>query len=94
LDLAEFKEAFSLFDKDGDGTISSNELGVVMRSLGQNPSDQELDDLIKEVDIDGMVNYNSFKTLFFNMYVTNLTTNISRDLNCTKQTSIGTSVDK
>jgi Ca2+-binding EF-hand superfamily protein len=59
-----------------------------MRSLGQNPSDQELDDLIKEVDIDGMVNYNSFKTLFFNMYVTNLTTNISRDLNCTKQTSI------
>lgn len=65
--LAEFKEAFSLFDKDGDGTISSDELGVVMRSLGQNPSDQELDDLIKEVDIDGMVNYNSFKTLFFNM---------------------------
>ena len=59
-----------------------------MRSLGQNPSDQELDDLIKEVDIDGMVNYNSFKTLFFNMYVTNLTMNISRDLNCTKQTSI------
>jgi len=67
--FAEFKEAFSLFDKDGDGTISSNELGVVMRSLGQNPSDQELDDLIKEVDIDGMVNYNSYKTLFFKMYV-------------------------
>ena len=40
--LAEFKEAFSLFDKDGDGTISINELGYVMRSLGQNPTEQEL----------------------------------------------------
>ena len=31
---AEFKEAFSLFDKDGDGTINPAELGVVMRYLG------------------------------------------------------------
>ena len=28
----EFKEAFSLFDKDGDGTITTKELGTVMRS--------------------------------------------------------------
>ena len=40
--LLEFKEAFSLFDKDGDGTISINELGTVLRSLGQNPTEQEL----------------------------------------------------
>ena len=32
--IAEFKEAFSLFDKDGDGTITTKELGTVMRSLG------------------------------------------------------------
>ena len=31
---AEFKEAFSLFDKDGDGTINPAELGVVMRYHG------------------------------------------------------------
>ena len=30
--IAEFKEAFSLFDKDGDGTITTKELGTVMRS--------------------------------------------------------------
>lgn len=36
--LSEFKEAFMLFDKDEDGTITMAELGVVMRSLGQRPS--------------------------------------------------------
>jgi len=27
--IAEFKQAFSLFDKDGDGTITTKELGTV-----------------------------------------------------------------
>lgn len=48
--IAEFKEAFSLFDKDGDGTITTKELGTVMRSLGQNPTEAELLDMIHEVD--------------------------------------------
>ena len=52
--LIEFKEAFSLFDKDGDGTITTKELGTVMRSLGQNPTEAELQDMINEVDADGM----------------------------------------
>ena len=51
--IAEFKEAFSLFDKDGDGTITTKELGTVMRSLGQNPTEAELQDMINEVDADG-----------------------------------------
>uniref|UniRef100_A0AAZ3SHL7 EF-hand domain-containing protein n=1 Tax=Oncorhynchus tshawytscha TaxID=74940 RepID=A0AAZ3SHL7_ONCTS len=50
--IAEFKEAFSLFDKDGDGTITTKELGTVMRSLGQNPTEAELQDMINEVDAD------------------------------------------
>ncbi|KAG6521423.1 hypothetical protein ZIOFF_018542 [Zingiber officinale] len=51
--IAEFKEAFSLFDKDGDGCITTKELGTVMRSLGQNPTEAELQDMINEVDADG-----------------------------------------
>merc|ERR1712003_43207 len=51
--IAEFKEAFALFDKDGDGTITTKELGTVMRSLGQTPTEAELHDMINEVDSDG-----------------------------------------
>merc|ERR1712013_427951 len=51
--IAEFKEAFSLFDRDNDGTITTKELGTVMRSLGQTPTEQELQDMIHEVDTDG-----------------------------------------
>lgn len=49
----EFREAFSLFDKDGDGSITQEELGRVMRSLGQFAREEELQDMLREVDIDG-----------------------------------------
>eukprot|EP01087_Luapelamoeba_hula_P016320 TRINITY_DN5016_c0_g1_i1.p2 TRINITY_DN5016_c0_g1~~TRINITY_DN5016_c0_g1_i1.p2 ORF type:complete len:150 (-),score=53.33 TRINITY_DN5016_c0_g1_i1:57-506(-) len=63
--IAEFKEAFSLFDKDGDGKITSKELGTVMRSLGQNPTEAELREMIQEVDTDnnGTIDFPEFLTL-------------------------------
>ena len=51
--IAEFKKAFSLFDKNGDGTITTEELGTVMRSLGENLTQEQLQDMINEVDADG-----------------------------------------
>jgi hypothetical protein len=51
--LASYKEAFSVFDKDGSGTVSTSELGEIMSALGQNLSAEELDAIIKEVDADG-----------------------------------------
>lgn len=60
--VAEFKEAFMLFDQDEDGTITMAELGVVMRSLGQRPTETELRDMVNEVDQDGngTIEFNEF----------------------------------
>ena len=51
--LAEFKEAFGLFDNNGDGSIEAAELGVVMKSLGQTHTEEELVNMIRLVDQDG-----------------------------------------
>ncbi|XP_067904873.1 troponin C, skeletal muscle-like [Heterodontus francisci] len=51
--IAEFKAAFDMFDADGGGDISTRELGQVMKILGQNPTREELDAIIEEVDEDG-----------------------------------------
>jgi len=48
------REAFSLFDKDGDGCITSSELLTVMCSLGQPATDAEAKQMIHQVDTDGM----------------------------------------
>jgi len=45
--IEEMREAFLLFDNDGDGFITIRELGSVMRSLGRNPSEAELRDIIQ-----------------------------------------------
>ena len=63
--ITEFKAAFELFDKDRDGAINNKELGTVMRNLGQNPSEEELKQLIREVDLngDGTIDFKEFLCL-------------------------------
>ena len=51
--ILEYWQAFSVFDVDGDGTISTEELGNVMKSLGQNLTDEEVQTMIREIDTDG-----------------------------------------
>ncbi len=51
--IAEFREAFEIFDKDKDGFITIKELGEIMKNLGQAPTESELQDMINEVDVDG-----------------------------------------
>ncbi|KAI3937324.1 hypothetical protein MKW98_001895 [Papaver atlanticum] len=49
----EFQEAFCLFDKDGDGCITIEELATVIRSMDQNPTEEELQEMMSEVDVNG-----------------------------------------
>lgn len=60
--IAEFKEALSLFDKYGDGTITTKEFDTVMRSLGQNSTKAKLQSMTNEVDADsnGTIDFPEF----------------------------------
>jgi calmodulin len=45
----EYREAFALFDKRGTGQVPRESLGELLRSLGQNPTQAEVNDLERQV---------------------------------------------
>ena len=60
LDYAdELLEAFRVFDQDGDGFISAEELKFLMCNLGEKLTQEEVNEMIAEADTDGdgQVNY-------------------------------------
>ncbi|XP_042090748.1 calcium-binding protein 7 isoform X1 [Ovis aries] len=64
-ELEEIREAFKVFDRDGNGFISKQELGTAMRSLGYMPNEVELEVIIQRLDMDGdgQVDFEEFVTL-------------------------------
>lgn len=54
-----------MFDKDGDGNIDIPEFIKTLKSLGQNPSQKEIDDLMKVIDVNGEWP-SSFAEIFIN----------------------------
>ena len=67
----EIREAFRVFDKDGNGFISAAELRHVMTNLGEKLTDEEVDEMIREADIDGdgQVNYEGEFRMFLGQRV-------------------------
>ena len=51
--------ANEVFDRDGNGFISAAELRHVMTNLGEKLTDEEVDEMIREADVDGdgQINY-------------------------------------
>jgi len=58
----EFIRGFQVFDKEGNGFIGAGELRYVLTQLGEKMTDEEVDELLKGVQIgaDGNINYESF----------------------------------
>lgn len=56
------REAFRIFDKDGNGLIKTSELRYILTSLGEKLTEEEVDEMVREADITGddQVNYNDF----------------------------------
>lgn len=40
--IASYREGFSLFDKDSSGRVKIEDLGLLIRSLNQNPTEAEI----------------------------------------------------
>jgi len=59
--IAEFKEAFSMIDHDNDGFIDKEDLKDMLSSLGQNPTDEYIDEMLAEAP--GAINFTMFLTL-------------------------------
>ena len=56
--IAEIREIFSLFDKDADGFVQTNDLGTIVRGLNFNPSETEVAEMVRDVDPEGRGSFN------------------------------------
>lgn len=58
------REAFKMFDRDGNGYIDADELRLCMMNLGEKLTLEEVEEMIREVDVDfdGRMNYEGKKT--------------------------------
>uniref|UniRef100_A0A7N0V309 EF-hand domain-containing protein n=1 Tax=Kalanchoe fedtschenkoi TaxID=63787 RepID=A0A7N0V309_KALFE len=67
-DGAGVRDAFDLYDKNGDGLISAAELHQVLNKLGESCSVQDCEKMIKSVDSDGdgNVSFDEFKVMMSN----------------------------
>ncbi|GKV38630.1 hypothetical protein SLEP1_g55523 [Rubroshorea leprosula] len=64
----ELKQAFDMYDLDGDGVITANELHSVLRKLGGKCTLSDCKKMISQVDKngDGKVNFEEFKKMMNN----------------------------
>merc|ERR1712173_469687 len=61
----ELKEAFNVFDKNGDGEITAQELADTMKALGENLTEDDVKFMMSEVDSDnnGVIDFDEFKKM-------------------------------
>jgi hypothetical protein len=69
--VEQLREAFSVFDKSGDGKVTAEELGRVMEECGESVTEAEIKEMIKDVDVsvDGTINFEEFKVMMARLAV-------------------------
>ncbi|KAG8345280.1 EF hand domain [Trypanosoma vivax] len=63
--ITELKEAFSVFDKDSDGSVTVEDLSEIFEAIGQKVSQEKLRIMLNEADLDanGVIDFPEFLTL-------------------------------
>ena len=92
-EICELHEAFNIFDIDSDGSIKTNQLILLMTALRQTPSKNELENILKEIEINnnGQIYFNQFLKIMAkrlknikedeNQYFKNLFSSLDRNNN-------------
>ncbi|XP_055592817.1 myosin-2 essential light chain isoform X2 [Uranotaenia lowii] len=62
--LAEFQEAFNLFDNRGDGKIQQQQIGECLRALGQNPTESDVKKFTMQLKPDERVSFEVFLPIY------------------------------
>lgn len=66
-DLSEqVKDAFEMIDGDGSGAISSDEIKQILTTIGDQATEAEIDEIVREIDLDGdgEIDYQEFVKIF------------------------------
>jgi hypothetical protein len=61
--VEQLREAFSVFDKNGNGKVSTAELSMVMEECGEALTEAEIREMVKEVSVDGEIDFEEFKAI-------------------------------
>lgn len=65
-------QVFRFFDEDDDGSITGEEVKRVMAKLGENLSEEEINEMVKEADLDGNGRIEYAGEFFVNLYRSNI----------------------
>ncbi len=68
---AELREAFSIFDKNGDGFVDASEIKSVIRGCGRYITDEDVAEIIRRADTnkDGLLNYEGTQLINYKFYL-------------------------
>ena len=65
-DLAAYRNSFDMFDKDGDGFISQEEFAVVLKNIGIEADEEEVQNMIWTVSHNEQIDFDAFVKIMRN----------------------------